>query len=131
MVIKKFQRSDESIILAGDFNKNLDICSSATARLCKDQGLVDIFASQYPDYPVFSTYIRGTKRINYYLLLHNILPLVTDVGYEPFHYHTTSDHCGLFLGLDTETLFKNATIALAAPLPYRDLRSKDYKSNNK
>jgi hypothetical protein len=55
---------------------------------------------------------------------------VTAVGYKPFHYRTTSDRRCLFSDLDTEILFGHATIALGA-LPYRDLQSKDYKSNTK
>jgi hypothetical protein len=60
----------------------------------------------------------------------NILPSVTAVGYEPFHYRSTSDHRGLFLDLDVTKLFGNATVALAAQ-PYRAIRSKDMKSNTK
>jgi hypothetical protein len=92
LAIGQFQRNGESIILSCNFNNNLDICSSVTACLCKDYGLVDIFALQHPDYTEFSTYICGTKRIGYYLLSHDILPVVTAAGYEPFHYRSTSDH---------------------------------------
>jgi hypothetical protein len=34
------------------------------------------------------------------------IPAVTAVGYEPYHYRTTSDHQGLFLDLDVGTLFE-------------------------
>jgi hypothetical protein len=50
------------------------------------------------------------------------------VGYEPYHYRTTSDHRGLFLDLDIGTLFGNATTALAAQ-PFQDLRFEELQSN--
>jgi hypothetical protein len=126
--LRQCQANSESIILVGDFNENLDINTSGTAKLCEEHELVDIFAARHPDIEEFSTYIRGTKRIDYYLVSSDIIPAVTAVGYEPYHYRTTSDHRGLFLDLDVGTLFGNATTALAAQ-PFRDLRSKDLQSN--
>jgi hypothetical protein len=77
--IRQSQRNGESIILV-DFNENLDICMSATAQLCEECGLVDIFSSRHPDQAKFSTYIRGTKCIDYYLISRDIIPVVMAVG---------------------------------------------------
>jgi hypothetical protein len=108
--------------------ENLDINTSGTAKLCEEHELVNIFAARHPNIEEFSTYIRGTKRMDYYLVSRDIIPAVTAAGYKPYHYCTTSDHRGLFLDLDVGTLFENATTALAAQ-PFRDLRSKDLQSN--
>jgi exonuclease III len=124
------QSNGESIIFVGNLNENLDIGTSSTAHLCESHGLVDIFAARHPDIEEFCTYIRGTKRIDYYLISQDILPSVTAVGYAPFHYRSTSDHQGLFLDLDVTKLFGNATVALAAQL-YRAIHSKDMKSDTK
>jgi endonuclease/exonuclease/phosphatase family metal-dependent hydrolase len=102
------------IILVGDFNENLDINTSETAKLCEEHELVDTFAARHPDTEECSTYIRGTKRIDYYLVSRDIIPAVTAVGYKPYHYRTTSDHQGLFLDLDVGPLYGNATTTLAA-----------------
>jgi hypothetical protein len=118
----------EHIILAGDFNEPLDAGNSNMSKLCQDIGLTDVFALRHPHIPEPATYIRGSTRLDYFLVSASVLPSVTKCGYDPFHLRLTSDHRGMFLDLDTELLFGNRTQALAS-IPHRDIRSKEKKSN--
>jgi hypothetical protein len=114
----------EAIILAGDFNEPLTLETSTTAKICQDINLVDMMNLRHPAIPEPATFIRGTKRIDYFLISESILPAVQACGYDPFHFRLQSDHRGMLLDLHTPTAFGNATAALAS-IPSRDLRSKD------
>jgi hypothetical protein len=71
-----------------------------------------------------ATYIRGSKRIDYFLISESLIPSVIAVGYDPFNFRLLTDHRGMYLDLHTATAFGNHTAALAS-LPSCDLRSKD------
>jgi hypothetical protein len=122
------KQRNEHIILVGDFNEPLDAGNSNMAKICQDIGLADVFSIRHPHLPEPATHIRGSRRIDYFLVSASVLPAVKAIGYDPFQYRITSDHRGMFLDLDNEILFGNQTQALAAT-PSRDIRSKDAKAN--
>ena len=126
--LKIWQQTGESIILVGDFNEPLVPDISNMAKVAQDLDLVDIHSHRHPHLPEPATYIRGRHRIDYALLSQDLCTSVTACGYEPFHYRTTSDHRQMFLDFDTTKLFGNETERLAA-MAFRDIRSKDAKSN--
>ena len=126
--LKPMKHRQEHIILAGDFNEPMDSGTSNMSKICQDIGLSDVFAIRHPDTPEPATYIRGSRRIDYFLVSASVLPSVEKCGYDPFQYRLTSDHRGMFLDLNTQSLFGNLTQALAA-IPSRMIRSKEAKSN--
>ena len=111
---------------AGDWNDTLTT-NSSTMTLCQRFQLSDPFLEKYPQNENFATYLRGTKRIDYFLVSSAILPAVQHTGYEPFHFRCLSDHRGYFLDLDTLLLFGNATAPLS-PMAARDFSAKDPKA---
>ena len=113
--------------LAGDFNEPLDT-NSNMSKLCQDIGLTDVFSLRHPTLPEPATYIRGSRRIDYFLVSASILPTVEQCGYDAFQFRLTSDHRGMFLDLNTDSLFGNRNQELAAH-PSRAIRSKEAKSN--
>ena len=127
-LLKTWQNNGESIILVGDLNEPLVPDTSNMAKVVQDLDLVDIFRHRHPHLPEPATYIRERHRIDYALLSQDLCTSITACGYEPFHYRTTSNHRQLFLDFDTAKLFGNETERLAA-MAFRDIRSKDAKSN--
>jgi endonuclease/exonuclease/phosphatase family metal-dependent hydrolase len=67
---------DEQIILAGDFNESLDAGTSNMSKICQDIGLSDVFSIRHPDIPEPATYIRGSRRIDYFLVSATVLASV-------------------------------------------------------
>ena len=126
--LKPMKQRNEHIILAGDFNEPLDSGTSNMSKICQDIGLSDVFSIRHRDTPEPATYIRGSRRIDYFLVSASVLPCVEKCGYDPFQYRLTSDHRGMFLDFNTKMLFGNQTQALAA-IPSRLIRSKEAKSN--
>jgi hypothetical protein len=53
--------------------------------------------------------MRGSKRIDFTLISRQLSPTVKELGYEPFHYTTSSDHHGMFIDFNTDKLFGNKT----------------------
>jgi hypothetical protein len=127
-LLNTWKQNSESIIMVGDLNKPLVPDTSNMAKVVQDLDLVDIFSHRHPHLPEPATYILGRHRIDYALLSQDLCTSVTACGYEPFHYRTTSDHRQLFLDFDTTKLLGNETERLAA-MAFRDIRSKDAKSN--
>jgi hypothetical protein len=126
--LKPFKDCNEGIILAGDFNEVLDFGNSNMSKVCQEIELVDVMALRHPNIPDPATHhIRGTTRIDYFLVSSSILPAVRQCGYDPFHIRLNTDHRGMFLDLHTKTVFGNATQALAT-IPCRDIRSKESKT---
>ena len=115
---------ESAFILAGDFNEPLILESSNTSKICQALSLVDIMQMRHPTTNKQATHIRGSKRIDYFLISESLLPSVQACGYNPFNYRLHSNHRGMFLDLHTPTAFGNHNAALAS-LPSRDLRSKD------
>jgi hypothetical protein len=83
--LKPMKTRDEHIILCGDFNEPLDAGSSNMAKICQDIGLADVFAIRHPDLPEPATHIRGSRRIDYFLVSESVLPAVTAVRYDRFN----------------------------------------------
>jgi hypothetical protein len=96
---------NELIILAGDVNEILGSESSNMTNICQDLALVDVMETRHPHLPEPVTYIRGSTRIDYFLILADLMPSVRACGYNPFHCRLKSDHYSMFLDLHTTTLF--------------------------
>jgi endonuclease/exonuclease/phosphatase family metal-dependent hydrolase len=108
------------IILAGDFNEHINNNHTNIQHISQWWQLLDIWKQKFPHHDEPSTYIRGTTRIDYTLISSQLSPAVEEVGYEPFHFTTSTDHRGMFIDFNTDKLFGNKT-----PTPCRPQRQ-DY-----
>ena len=97
------------IILAGDFNEHINHNQTNIQHISQRCQLLDIWKQKFPHHDEPSTYIRGSQRIDYTLISRQLSPAVEEVGYESFHYTTSTDHRGMFIDFNTDKLFGNQT----------------------
>jgi hypothetical protein len=108
-LIQSLQARNHQIILAGDFNEHILDNNTSLQQISQQCQLLDIWKQRFPHLIEPSTYIRGSKRIDYTLISRDLSSAVTAVGYEPFHYTSATDHRGIFIDFDTDKLFGNKT----------------------
>ena len=118
------QSEQEDIILAGDFNEELNDPTSGMGAVATRCSLVDMFSirtgsSQHPP-----TYQRGTKRIDYILMSPTLLDKVIAAGCEPFGYRLPSDHRGMFIDMDSYAMFGQE------PTPLAPVHKRDFNTTN-
>jgi hypothetical protein len=107
--VKAQQARGYLIILASDFNEDISTNHTNLQHISQHCQLLDIWKQRIPHHKEPSTYIRGSKRIDYTLISRQLSPAVEAVGYEPFYYTTSSDHRGMFIDFNTDKLFGNKT----------------------
>ena len=127
--IRLLQNGGFQIILCGDFNTSIDGPKSALANLCESCHLVDP-VSYLHDTKQTSSYSRGSTIIDYCLVSLDILPCVRTCGYLPLHQFCYSDHRGLFIDFDSNTLFGSKPPAIARPTN-RSVRSSNPQATAK
>ena len=76
------------------------------------------------------SFLRGFERIDFILCFLAILTAVLRCGMTGFNEVTTLDHCGFFLDLTRDLLFKGKTTTIPSPFE-RQLQSKSPKSVRK
>jgi hypothetical protein len=103
------QARKHQIILAGDFNEHIQENNTSLQHISQQCQLLDIWKQRFPTHAEPSTYIRGSKRIDYTLISRDLSNAVTAVGYEPFHFTSATSHRGIFIDFDTNKLFGNTT----------------------
>ena len=116
------QSEREDIILAGDFNEELNEPTSGMGGVATRCGLADLFSTRTGNSNTPSTYQRGTKRIDYVLMSPSLLDKVIAAGYDPFGYRLPSDHRGMYIDIDTHALFGQDPVQLA-PMQKRDFNT--------
>ena len=118
-----------SILLAGDYNEELDIMYDRITKLCSDFHLVNLMF-HLTGRNDFGTCAHGSKRIDYILYDTWVSNASLKGFYEPFQYHLKGDHCAMVVDFDTYLLFGNPTTTLAT-LAQCEFSSKDSGSNRK
>jgi hypothetical protein len=83
--------------------------NTSLQQISQQYQLLDIWKQKFPQRAEPSTYIHGSKRIDYTLISRELSPAVVAVGYEPFHYTSATDHHGMFIDFNTAKLFGNTT----------------------
>ena len=117
------------VLLAGDYNEELDVMYDGITKLCSDFHLVDLMF-HLAGRDDFATYACGSKRI-YYILCDAWVSDASIQGcYEPFQYRLKGDHHAMVVNFDTNLLFGNPTTTLVT-LAQREFSSKDAGSNQK
>lgn len=88
--IEHAYNSQHRICIIGDINETLGENPALMSSICVKYHLHDAFSQVHPDMPAFTTYIRGSKRIDY-MLISNDMQLVA-LGYNQFYEIYNSDH---------------------------------------
>ena len=68
-------------------------------------GLLDIWLHLHPNQATFSTYTRGSRRLDFALAPLSLANKAINIVYEPFHYRFFTDHRGFYIDFDTTLLF--------------------------
>ena len=93
-----------SVLLAGDYNEELDITYNGITKLCSDFHLIDLmFHLTGPDN--FATYACGSNRIDYILCDAWVSNASLQGCYEPFQYCLKGDHHAMVVDFDMHLLF--------------------------
>jgi hypothetical protein len=87
-----------------DANENTNDSEGGIRTLLQESSLIDIFSEINDDVCNISTYIRGSRKIDYIFTSDNLLPFIKNVGRLPFYMYNNSDHRGLFLDISHDLL---------------------------
>ena len=112
--IQQTKAQAELILLVGDFNEEVGESSSGMDTLASTCQLLDMFNVRLGSSTQPATYQRGKKRLDYILMSPELLPHVNAAGYDPFGYRIPSDHRGMYVDFNTNTLFHDELPALSS-----------------
>ena len=96
--ITKYRKENDYLCIMGDLNEELGKDPTLMASICSHHKLYDVLPYMYPADSTVPTYIRGNKRLDYFLLSHNS-PQPIDVGYNQYHMLYSSDHRAGFMDI--------------------------------
>ena len=119
----------KGVLLAGDYNEELDITYDGIAKLCSDFHHINLMF-HLTGQDDFATYARSPKCIDYILCDAWVSDASLQGCYEPFQYRLKGDHHAMVVDFDTLLLFGNPTSTLATPAQ-QEFSSKDAGSNLK
>jgi hypothetical protein len=95
---------DNYVLLALDANSVLEEDTNGMGKLLRDCGMIDLYTTITHDNSQFPTHTRGSKKIDYLLGTHNIIPFITRIGYVKFHEAFDSDHRAVFADISNTIL---------------------------
>ena len=121
-LLKSLTSQNHSIVLAGDFNESIGDDPNALDAIIIKYNLTDAVNHLHGSHEI-PTYSRGTKRLDYIFLSHDLLPAISQSGILPFDSIIPSDHRPIFVDLDTRKCFGGEISPLMCP-PSRRLLSK-------
>ena len=98
-----------------DGNESFVNAKGEIANLCKACQLYDILTYHHDLPNNISTYIRGTKQIDYILVSANILKALIQCGMTSLNELTTTDHRGFHLDLSYNKVLKQKVIKHQSP----------------
>jgi len=122
--IKRKQNDNHDIIIGGDFNDTISQARSNVLKIAHATGLTDPWTRRFPNHDNFSTYVRGTNRIDSVLCSPNILQYTNYLGYSPYNWFTNSDHRAIAIDFNEIGLFGCQRDSLPA-LNLRGIRTND------
>ena len=110
-------------LILGDWNETCTR-TSTSQKLCDEFGLVDLWLHLHPHAEPFSTYTRGSRRLDFALAPLSLATKAIQMVYEPFHYRFFTDHRGFYIDFDTTLLFGSDTPQVYQP------RQRGFSSND-
>ena len=115
------------LMIVGDFNEEFGVDNRGITTIANMFRLHDLFYEKTGE-STFNTYAQGRRRIDYALCTKGMMDSTLAAGYEPFHHRLSSDHRGMYIDIDTHSLFGNKTSPLA-PAQARGIHSANRKTN--
>ncbi len=109
-----------------DANESMGDEAAGLQRLTTELGLTDVHGNQLNAETAPTTYIRGTKRIDYGLMCPLLLKYVIRCGFGAFHDGPVTDHRWAHIDLDLAGYFNGGVTAIEH-LAGRSLKSKSPK----
>ena len=94
--ITETKTKDDYIIIMGDLNKKLGDDPSLMAQIYVNHNFHVAITAIHPHLHNYSTYIRGKKCLDYFLISSN-MPQPTGVGHNPYNLLYKPDHQSIFL----------------------------------
>jgi hypothetical protein len=113
----------------GDWNEECK-GTSASKKLCKEFGLVNIFDRLYPNQKRFKTMRRGSRPIDFSLAPLELADRVSNFLYKPFMYRLKGDHRAFYFDIGEKVLFGDTKESPYDPTG-RSFTSKDPKAVTK
>jgi hypothetical protein len=95
-LVPQARKEDKDIILTGDFNEMVGDDSDGMARVLHAGNLTDVHSNQHGIVDI-TTYMRGTKRLNYVSATPRLVDHILRSGYKSFHARIASDHREYFV----------------------------------
>ena len=115
--IKELREANHSIILFIDANESRHGREGSIPTFLQATGLTDIlygkFATDTHQPP--ATYKRGTNCIDYAFVTPEVIPFIKACGYTAFDEVTPSDHRGIFLDIDLQSLLRCSPSPIESP----------------
>eukprot|EP00957_Ditylum_brightwellii_P045382 3440105-Ditylum_brightwellii.AAC.1 len=101
----------EHVIIGGDDNNTIDT-KTKLIKLCTDETLqlVDVLQSKQCD--MMNTLLSGQSAIDYFLVSCKLTSSIVYKGYNKFDQFKNTDHCGMYMIMDTGKLFGNGKFNL-------------------
>ena len=96
-ILQKATIRQSDIILTGDFNDEIGDGNNKLTLLLSEFDLTDAHAHKHGYNTKLTSYKRGQRRIDYFLVNHRLLDHVIQCGFEQFDAQITSDHRGYFV----------------------------------
>jgi len=104
--ITTYQSETTGFIVLMDANESLTTKHSALESWSQQVSLTDVHMQLHDHTTEIPTYIRGTKRIDYVFVSHNILPYVNRSGVLPYHFLKNNDHRSLYVDIALQRLLR-------------------------
>ena len=101
--VESIQQQHHRIIIVGDFNESIQ--KSKLLQKLRTYGLKDMIHDRHHNMPKFRSCIKGTNIIDYAYCSTSIFRHITASTYEPFYLNVDSDHRGIVIDLNRQTLF--------------------------
>ena len=92
-----------------DANEKEDDREGALRKFLDDTGLVDTYSHIHDGAPEPTSHIRGSKKIDHFLLTPGALDCIMAFGIESLGDSVDSNHCGVYLDFDSVALFGDST----------------------
>ena len=100
-----WRKQGHEIVLAGDFNENLNDYNSGIGSIAQEFGLRDAYHICHEDKPEPETHFQGSKRIDYVFVTPGLVDSIDACGILPYAKVIKSDHRPIFVDFRTDKLF--------------------------
>jgi hypothetical protein len=106
------QNTDNYTIMMLDANENIHDSEGGIELLLRENKLIDTFSEIGKDECNITTYVRGSRKIDYIFTSTELFPYLKHMGCLTFYMYNDSDHRGLFLYITTDLLDNKVELKL-------------------